>query len=196
MRVFLIRHGKSESNLANTFGEDPNLCEEGIRQSLSAKFDFTPNIVISGALKRQIQTAENLFPDLYKHETYSLLNEMYFGSLEGTLITPEFDESIIEDVLTLKNKYGGDNMWERADKALEFIKELGIKYKNKTVAIVTSDTLMQAMMCTLKYGHENGHIYTGELYVDNCESIEMIEEEGNICALFYKGKNILEKERY
>ena len=90
MRVVLLRHGKTAANLEKRYAgrrSDASLCSEGVRE-LEA---FAPRLraligdgrrVFSGALKRCVESARILFPDV-EPTVVEDLTEIDFGDFEG-----------------------------------------------------------------------------------------------------------------
>lgn len=192
--VYLIRHAKSEANITHVYGTDAPLsaegikqaeesikqAAEGIKQAENASIDIDPDVVISGQKKRQMQTAKILFPDKYREETTPVFNEIYFGDLENTVIGNKAESDLVKDVSLNHIKHGGDDVWARAEQAIKFIENIQTKYPDKTVAIVTSDTLTQAIITRLVYGKVNGVIWSGQYYVPNCTCVAFKCAKGHI----------------
>ncbi len=178
--VYLIRHAKSEANITHVYGTDAPLSKEGIIQAKSAHVDITPDICISGEKKRQIQTAAILFPEKYKGEITAIFNEINFGDLENTEIGNKSNSDLIKDVSLNHITHGGDDVWVRAESAIKFILQIPKRYPDKSVAIVTSDTLIQSIVTRLVYGKVNGIIWSGQYYVPNCTYVTFNCEDGHI----------------
>ncbi|MBQ9827971.1 MAG: histidine phosphatase family protein [Lachnospiraceae bacterium] len=185
-KVYLIRHAESEANVAHIIGTDAPLSDKGRQQAAEAGLadELKPDVVMSSALKRAIATAEILFPETYAHVTLPIFNEIFFGDLENLPFTMDIKRATCEDPLILKDKYNGDNGWERAQTAIDFIGGLGTAYPGRTVAIVTSNTLMQFIICLLKYGRAGGYIWSGKLHVNNCRYIEFDVTESSLQLLY------------
>lgn len=90
IRVVLIRHGKTASNLEKRYAgrrNDDPLCPEGIRELESIAPQFRALVgdgrgVFSGALKRCVESARILFPDVAPIVVEEL-TEIDFGDFEG-----------------------------------------------------------------------------------------------------------------
>lgn len=87
MIIAFIRHGKTEGNLRRAYigRTDEPLCAEGIEEIRSRSFPET-DIVISSPMKRCIQTAEIIYPNL-PVRIYDDLRECDFGKFEGKSYT-------------------------------------------------------------------------------------------------------------
>ena len=124
MKLYLIRHGESETNLARhyTGWSQVNLTEkgvrdaEGIRSILSGiKFDK----IFSSDLIRAMKTAETAIPGCV-YETTPLLREIHLGSLAHKPFLPPDSE---ERKLTLDGftAFGGESNAEFRARAAEFL---------------------------------------------------------------------------
>lgn len=82
-RLIFIRHGKTSGNMRGAYigRTDEPLCAEGIKE-LEAKAFPEADIVISSPMKRCIQTADIIYPDVPK-KIYNDLKECDFGDFEG-----------------------------------------------------------------------------------------------------------------
>jgi broad specificity phosphatase PhoE len=130
MKLYLIRHGESETNLARhyTGWSQVNLTEkgvrdaEGIRPILSGiKFDK----IFSSDLIRAMKTAETAIPGCV-YETTPLLREIHLGSLAHKPFLPPDSE---ERKLTLDGftAFGGesnDEFYARTEEFLDKVKSL------------------------------------------------------------------------
>lgn len=83
MKVIFIRHGKTAGNLEKRYigSTDEPLCEEGISE-ISEMGRIAADIVVSSPMKRCIQTAKLLFPDV-SPLVEDDLRECEFGDFEG-----------------------------------------------------------------------------------------------------------------
>ncbi len=149
---------------------DLPLSKEGERQAKEAAkyIGIRPDVVMSSTKKRTIQTAEILFPELYQHVTLPVFDEIFFGDLESVASTEELRCEILKDPLCIRTKYHGDDIWERAQKAIEYLDHLEEEFPDQTVAIVTSDSLLQSIRCLQQHGKVNGIVWSYENYFENC----------------------------
>ena len=81
--IAFIRHGKTAGNLRKAYigRTDEPLCSEGIEEIKSRSFPQV-DIVISSPMKRCIQTAELIYPNV-PIRIYDDLRECDFGDFEG-----------------------------------------------------------------------------------------------------------------
>ncbi|WP_276496339.1 histidine phosphatase family protein [Pontibacter litorisediminis] len=96
-KVYLIRHGQTDYNLQSIVqgsGVDSVLNAEGQRQAAlffqkykDVKFDK----VYTSTLQRSIQSVQGFLDLGIPHERHAGLNEINWGTREGTRITPEED---------------------------------------------------------------------------------------------------------
>lgn len=86
MRIYLIRHGKTEGNLNGRYigTTDEPLCTEGINELKSRTYPKA-DIVFSSPLKRCLMTAEIIYPDIKPSDINIVpnLREMDFGRFEN-----------------------------------------------------------------------------------------------------------------
>lgn len=82
-RLIFIRHGKTRGNLRGAYigRTDEPLCDEGIAE-LEVKEFPRANVVISSPMKRCIQTADIIYPNV-PIKIYNDLRECDFGDFEG-----------------------------------------------------------------------------------------------------------------
>jgi len=84
MRIILMRHGQTESNIHGRYNgrTDEPLCESGITQARSVVFSDNMDCVYVSPMLRAIQTARICFPNAEMHIIEDL-REMDFGDFEG-----------------------------------------------------------------------------------------------------------------
>ena len=95
MRIYLIRHGKTEGNALNRYigSTDSPLCAEGIEKTRLAGGSAELKSVIVTPLIRTQQTARILFPNAEQRICYGL-REIDFGDFENRSATDmEHDEA-------------------------------------------------------------------------------------------------------
>lgn len=151
--IYLIRHMQSEANRRNIWGGDYPLTDLGIQQAQKVKkqIDFVPDILVASTLRRARQTAQLLFPKR-KIITDATFREINFGNREDTLVLDDkYTRAYDTNPSQLHKLTHGDVMADRAQKAIA--KMLEYQEQGKVVAIVCHDTLMRAILCTLKGEH-------------------------------------------
>lgn len=169
--VYLMRHAKSEANVDLIYGTDSPISKNGERQAKvgAAELGVIPDIVISGRKKCQIQTAQIMFPDIYKYDEVKEFDEINFGVLEGKKIDDELRDELLNNPSYIKKVYSGDNVWTRAKEAIAYIEKLGRMYSDKTILIISSKAMIQSIICELIDGEINGLAWTGKYYLRNCD---------------------------
>lgn len=176
MKIFLIRHGKTDWNDKNIIQGLTNIDinEEGIKQAkvIARKIDIDEiDICISSPLKRAISTAEIIAKN--KNIIYDdLLKERCFGDYEGQKISNELVYKHWNYKLNdnSNNVESIRNLLKRANKFLNKIKK---KYPNKKILIVSHACVIKALHYNivgydkntdfLSFYPENTKIYEYEL---------------------------------
>ena len=134
MKVYIVRHGESETNLQKkwTGWLDVELTNKGIEDAKKVTpvlKDIVFDKVYASDLKRAKKTAEIALPNC-EYETSSLLREIDVGNFAGKplsiydTLTPE------EKELNLKNAFkdfGGESVEDLTKRVETFIKELETK---------------------------------------------------------------------
>lgn len=149
MRVYVIRHGESETNKAKlwTGWLDVHLTDKGKDDAKQAG-DFLKHIsfdkIYSSDLVRARETAEVAIPGS-RYETSELLREISVGSLAGKPISCITNEELL---YIEKNRYfafGGESKKEFYDRVSDFMKRLeGLNYEN--VAVFSHSGFLREML--------------------------------------------------
>ena len=171
MRVYLIRHGKTQGNIEKRYigSTDEPLCEIGIKE-LEKITPPPADIVITSALKRAKQTTEILYSRI--DEEIAELNESDFGSFEGKSYEDlknnsdyvKWIESSGEDIIpTLERK---SHFSKRCISAFEEMIEKYKDYEN-IAFVIHGGTIMAIAEYILK-----GNFYDYQL--KNGEYIELV----------------------
>lgn len=112
MNIYILRHGQTNYNVEGKFqGQvDVELNETGIKQAYQTKQllnNINFDVVISSPLKRAIKTAQ-IVTDKTDIKIDNRVIERSFGTLEGKLGIPDFEENLdlykIEDYTSLCNR--------------------------------------------------------------------------------------------
>ena len=124
MKLYLIRHGESETNLAGhyTGWSQVNLTEKGVRDAEGIRpilADIKFDKIFSSDLIRAMKTAEHAIPGCV-YETTPLLREINLGSLAHKPFLPADSEErkLIVDGYTA---FGGESNAEFRARAAEFL---------------------------------------------------------------------------
>ena len=149
MRVYVIRHGESETNLENkwTGWMDVHLTEKGKNDAKGAG-EILKNVtfkkIYTSDLTRAIETAEAALPNC-KYEKSALLREINVGDLAGnplSIITDEQREIISKEGYGI---FGGETKKEFEDRIQSFIKELEVE-NHDTVAVFSHAGWLRGML--------------------------------------------------
>jgi broad specificity phosphatase PhoE len=154
MKIFLVRHGESEANVADRINDDParivNLTVRGRAQAEAAseslrKVRFTHAYV--SAFPRAIQTAEILLrhnPCLLQID--ARLNERRSG-MDGMPVHA-FNHLIRSDPLRLKPQ-GGESFLEQMERLGSFMDEIAALHPEGTVLAVSHENPILAVQALL-----------------------------------------------
>ena len=152
MRIYVIRHGESETNLSKkwTGWLDVHLTDQGKKDAQKAgtvlKHVLFDKIYTSD-LSRAIETAQIAIPDC-RYETSPLLREINVGSLANkpaSILTHE------QRVYTSKNGYAafdGETKAEFQDRICRFMKELE-ELDYETIAVFSHGGFLRTMLDTV-----------------------------------------------
>lgn len=128
MRVYIVRHGESETNLTATYTGwmDVELTEKGKQDAQRAgtmlqnvKFDK----IYSSDLRRAIHTAELAIPGC-TYETSPMLREVCLGKLEGKPIASLTDADRAEISQSGYTAFGGESKEEFHNRISNFLEML------------------------------------------------------------------------
>ncbi|MFA6226916.1 MAG: histidine phosphatase family protein [Candidatus Paceibacterota bacterium] len=161
MKIFVVRHGETDSNKAHKLmGQlvDESLNIEGVRQIQELIKNININdfdVIFTSPLKRARETAEIIaakikIPIIEKKE----ISERDFGSMSGKS-WEEMDSAIKEVNVNFKmtdleqkynyRPYGGESVEDVKERVLRFIEELKSQYSDKKVLIIAHGGIMKIM---------------------------------------------------
>ncbi|HHU81269.1 MAG TPA: histidine phosphatase family protein [Acholeplasmataceae bacterium] len=177
-KICLIRHGQTDWNkLQRIQGRIDNPINMiGSNQAKTTglylkKHDPKWDVIMCSPLSRTIQTAEIIAQQLnYQHPIIVNPNviEREFGEADGVIITPEVYQRIIND--DYKNLEITTTLQQRARNA---IIEIGRKYPNQKVLIVTHSHFIKGLFTTL----DLGVTFTSPLYNGSLSYITIENDE-------------------
>ena len=144
--IYLIRHGESIANKKMIVGMDDPLTENGKKELLNVHVPWVKK-VYSSNLQRAKETAKILYPN-HNIKVFEEFNEICFGEYEGKTIDDTFIKVFDNNTWDAHFLWGGDDFDERVDAAVRKMKELN----DESIAIISHDTLMRAILSKLKYG--------------------------------------------
>lgn len=207
-KVYLIRHGQTDFNVQGIVqgsGVDSQLNTVG--QEQAAKFfqkykDIPFDKVYTSVLKRSIQSVEQFIQLGIPHESHAGLNEINWGTREGTRITPE-EDAYYQDILqtwcngeTSICIEGGESPDLVAARQRPFIEMLLSRPDEKTVLICMHGRAMRVLLCQLlhyplkcmdRFEHQNlclyemdftGNMFTVKRYCDVAHLKEPVKVVG------------------
>ncbi|MFT2007682.1 histidine phosphatase family protein [Pontibacter sp. 13R65] len=188
-KIYLIRHGETDFNLKGIVqgsGVDSSLNTTGHRQAAlfyEAYKGIAFDKVYTSVLQRSIQSVQGFLDLGIPHEQHAGLNEICWGTREGTLITPE-EDAYYYDLLRRWNQgetaeciEGGESPDLVAARQLPFIELLKSRPEEETVLICMHGRAMRILLCNLlnyplhcmdKFQHQNLCLYeldfTGSMF--------------------------------
>ncbi|QMU28539.1 histidine phosphatase family protein [Adhaeribacter radiodurans] len=160
-KVYLLRHGQTDYNLQGIIqgsGVDSSLNATG-RQQADLFFQCYKHVafdkVYTSVLQRSIQSVQGFIDLGIPHETHAGLNEICWGTREGTRVTPE-EDAYYFDVLqkwqdgdiTLRID-GGESPQDVADRQQNFLDVLLSRPEEQTVLICMHGRAMRILLCKL-----------------------------------------------
>ena len=177
MKLYLVRHGESESNLKKIHGGwlDVSLTEQGKQDAASAGRllrDIHFDKVYTSDQTRAMQTADIALPDQEK-ERSSLLREICLGELEGR--TPaDCQAQYGEHYLTEKanrnfGDFGGENYSDHVKRTQAFLDMVATEEDITVAAFCHEGTIKCMLDIVLQVGHwisiKNVHCANGSVTV-------------------------------
>ncbi|MBC5774815.1 histidine phosphatase family protein [Pontibacter sp. KCTC 32443] len=195
-KVYLIRHGQTDYNVQGIVqgsGVDAHLNDEGRRQA-NLFFDHYKHIpfdkVYTSTLQRSIQSVQGFLELGLPHETHAGLNEINWGTREGTRITPEEDAYYHNLLQTWCNGEtgvcieGGESPELVAARQVTVIETILSRPEEETILICMHGRAMRILLCQLlhyplrcmdQFEHQNlclyqldytGNMFTVKRYCD------------------------------
>lgn len=177
MRLYLVRHGQSESNLMKIHGGwmDVSLTEKGKCEAVSAGKllrDIVFDKVYTSDQIRAIQTADIALPGVPKERT-SLLREICLGELEGRKpadCQAQYGESyLIQKANRNFRDFGGENYSDHVKRAKAFLDMVATDEDICIAAFCHEGTIKCMLDIVLQIGHwvsiHNIHCANGSVTV-------------------------------
>ncbi|MEJ8756981.1 histidine phosphatase family protein [Pontibacter sp. H259] len=188
-KVYLIRHGQTDYNvqcIVQGSGVDSQLNDEGQRQAnlFYHHYKHIPfQKVYTSTLQRSIQSVQGFLDLGIPHETYNGLNEINWGTREGTRITPEEDAYYHNILQTWSNGEtgvcieGGESPDLVAARQVSVIETILSRPEEETILICMHGRAMRILLCQLlkyplrcmdQFEHQNLCLYqldyTGSMF--------------------------------
>ncbi|GAB3818190.1 histidine phosphatase family protein [Pontibacter rugosus] len=160
-KVYLIRHGQTDYNLQGIVqgsGVDSSLNAEGQRQAalFFEKYkDVAFDKIYTSTLQRSIQSVQKFIDLGLPHDKHAGLNEINWGTREGTRITPEEDAYYFELLETWGKGgtsiciEGGESPELVWDRQKEFIDLMLSRPEEETILVCMHGRAMRILLCQL-----------------------------------------------
>ena len=159
--MYLLRHGQTDFNrqgIIQGSGVDSSLNDVG-REQARLFYQSYKHVafdkVYTSALQRSVQSVQGFIDQGIPHEKHAGLNEICWGSREGTRVTPEEDAYYFEVLqewlngnITLRID-GGESPQDVADRQQVFLDILLARPAEETVLICMHGRAMRIFLCLL-----------------------------------------------
>ena len=151
MKIFLVRHGESEANVANRINDDPtrlvNITERG-RLQAEAAADRLRAVPFTHAYVSEFPRAQQTAEILLRHHDLSLhidarLNERRSG-MDG-LPVDAFNNLVNPDLLRFK-PVRGESFLEQMERLRSFLDEISARHLDETVLAVSHENPIVAAL--------------------------------------------------
>lgn len=158
MKLYFIRHGESEDNLAVRHGgwSQAPLTEKGVNDAkgVRAFLECVPfDKVYTSDLLRTQQTAQNALPQ-YAYEQTPLLREIHVGSLQGKSIAQckEMYGDAYKQAWSMLDfvQYGGENLTKLCARAAQFLEQVAQSEYACVAAFSHGGLIKAALSCVLQ----------------------------------------------
>lgn len=160
-KIFLIRHGQTDFNqqgIVQGSGINSSLNQVGVRQAeafFEAYKDYHFDKVYTSTLKRSIESVSQFISKGLAHEPLESLNEINWGSREGTKITLEEDRYyrwLLEQWQSGNTSLpieGGESPQDVAVRQLSGIRKIMNAESEKNVLVCMHGRAMRVLLCQL-----------------------------------------------
>ena len=172
MKIYLLRHGQTDWNKDKRLScsNEAQLNERGIEQAEEAAKlleNINYDLVISSPYTRARKTAEIANKNRATIIIDDRLKERKSGVLDGRFLT-EIDSELEDFSNYYKNAEfeGAENIHDFCDKVWSFLDDIKIKYKDKTLLIVTHRLVIRSMKAYILGVPESGSLR--EYKLENC----------------------------
>ncbi|MCG8391195.1 MAG: histidine phosphatase family protein [Cytophagales bacterium] len=160
-KIYLVRHGQTDYNLKGIVqgsGIDADLNDRG-RQQAVAFFEAFKHVkfdkVYTSTLKRTKQSVKAFLEMGLPHEEWAGLNEISWGSREGTIITPEEDAYYHEVIQKWQEGEtglrieGGESPQDVFDRQKPVLSHILDQKEEKTILICMHGRAMRVLLCQI-----------------------------------------------
>jgi alpha-ribazole phosphatase/probable phosphoglycerate mutase len=175
MKIFFVRHGESEANVAGFINDDPahivNLTERGRAQAEAASDNLRP-LCLTHAYASEFPRAQQTAEILLRHHACPLhidarLNERQSG-MNG-LPVHVFRDLVRPDPLCIKPELG-ESFLEQMERLRSFLGEIAARHPDGTVLAVSHENPIQAVLALTFDDPEQIIRHEG---IDNCGWVEL-----------------------
>lgn len=190
-KIYLIRHGQTEFNLSGIVqgsGIDSSLNALGVEQAGSF-FDSYQHIsfdkVYTSKLKRSVQSVSSFIDKGIAHESYEGLNEINWGSKEGTRITPDEDDYYRWLLKQWQNNEialridGGESPADVAARQRSVIKTILDKQEEQTILICMHGRAIRVLLCQLL----NYPLSAMDIFEHHNLGLYLLNYTGSMCSV-------------
>lgn len=170
MRLLVVRHGETESNVKKVIqGQLPGaLTQKGIEQSKAVAEELAGeefDAIYTSDLKRCLDTATFIAEH---HKQIPLiasphLREISFGSYEGKPAV-ELDWSTVEGDFYHRQAGGGESILQLQSRVMEFVEKISTLHSSGNVLLVTHGGPMRVIKANLE------RVFLEDLYKDRIEN--------------------------
>jgi broad specificity phosphatase PhoE len=174
MKIFLVRHGESEANVANRINDDParivNLTERG-RSQAEAASDRLRSMRFTHAYASEFSRARQTAAILLRNHDVHLsidarLNERRSG-MDG-LPVEMFNDLVRSDPLRIKPERG-ESFLEQMERIRSFLDEIAARHADGTVLAVSHENPIVAALALTVDDPE----WVVQGSIANCEVVEL-----------------------
>ena len=149
MKVYFVRHGKTEYNIKNIIQGDIDAPLSDIGREETQKFknmidDINFDLCISSPYSRAKETAEILVDNRCEIITNDLLKERYVGKLEGTS-SSNYDVKKYWNINYEKDELDIETSKKLIARAQQFIDYIKNNYDDKSILVVAHGDIIKAI---------------------------------------------------
>lgn len=190
-KIYLIRHGQTEFNLHGIVqgsGIDSSLNELGMEQAdsfFSTYKDIPFDKVYTSSLKRSVQSVSSFIQKGVAHESHAGLNEINWGSKEGTKITPEEDayyrwllKEWQGNKVSLRIE-GGESPEDVAVRQRPVIETILNRKEERTILVCMHGRAIRVLLCQLL----NYPLSAMDLFEHNNLCLYVLNYTGSMCSV-------------
>jgi broad specificity phosphatase PhoE len=174
MKIFLVRHGESEANIAHRINDNParivNLTAHG-REQAAAAAESLRGVNFSHAYASEFPRAQQTADILLHHHACALnidarLNERRSG-MDG-LPVAAFNDLVRPDPLRIKPPQG-ESFLQQMERLRSFMDEIAARYPDGNILAVSHEN---PILATLALAGDPEQVVCGS--IANCEWVELV----------------------